>query len=112
MADFAAVGGHWVVPSIDSTDDSQVRMHVSIPVGSEEEFGEGDVDLALQAGDVLLEQTVRPGPGNPLTFVSTRAISAIAFFVFANPDNLTPTRATVTLLGESLAFEFGPPLVA
>jgi hypothetical protein len=39
-------------------------------------------------------------------------MAAIGFFVFDNPNNLTPTRAVVTLRGESVSFDFGPPLVS
>jgi hypothetical protein len=109
MAEFGAVGGHWVLPNVDSNADATVRMHVSVAVGSKDEFSEGDIDLAVRANDSTLEQTSRPGADFPLAYVSTRAITAVAFFTFANPDNLTPAQATVTLLGESLDFTLGPP---
>jgi hypothetical protein len=108
MAEFGAVGEHWVLPNVDSNADDTVRMHVSVCVGSEAKFAEGDIDLAVRANDSTLEQTSRPGVDSPLAYVSTRAITAVAFFTFANPDNLTPAQARVTLLGESLDFTLGP----
>jgi hypothetical protein len=104
MAEFAAVGGLWVLPSIDGMDDGQVRAHVSIAVGSPEDVTVSDVDLAIEAGGEGLAQTGRP---TRLGYVSLRSTAAIAFFTFANPNNATPTRAVVTLKGESVAFDFG-----
>ena len=112
MAEFAAAGGHWVLPTLDGVDDGQVRAHVSITVGSTEEVSEGDVDLSVEAGGESLAQLARPGSSSPLIYISTKATTAIGFFTFANPSNATPTRATVTLNGESVSFDFGPPLVA
>lgn len=112
MAEFAAAGGHWVLPTLDGVDDGQVRAHVSITVGGTQDVSAGDVDLAVEAGGSVLEQIARPSDQAPLVFISTRATTAVGFFVFANPSNATPTRATVTLRGESASFDFGPPLVS
>lgn len=113
MAEFAAAGGHWVLPTMDGMDDGQIRAHVSISVGSPDDVGEGEVDLHVEAGGLSLEQIARPDPQSaPFVYLTTRATTAVGFFVFANPGNPAPTRATVTLRGEQATFEFGPPLVS
>lgn len=113
MAEFAAAGGHWVLPTMDSMSDGQVRAHVSISVGSSGDVGESEVDLAVEAGGASLELLARPdSTSSPFVFLTTRATTAVGFFVFANPSNATPTRATISLRGEQATFEFGPPLVA
>jgi hypothetical protein len=113
MAEFAAAGGHWVLPTMDGMGDGQVRAHVSISVGGPGEVAEGDIDLAVEAGGESLQQLARPDASSaPLVYVSTRATTAVGFFVFANPNHATPTRATVFLRGEHATFEVGPPLVS
>lgn len=107
MADFAAAGGHWVFPTIHGNDDNQTRAHVSITVGSRGEVSEDSVDLSVEAGGATLEQIARPGSDSPLVYLETRAITAVGLFTFSNPGNATPTRATITLNGESVAFELG-----
>ncbi len=109
MAEAAAAGGHWVLPTLDGMDDGQVRAHVSIAVETFEDVSAGEVDLAVEAGGEALALTAR---SDAFHFISTGATTAIADFVFANPSNASPTRATVTLRGEAVSFEFGPPLVA
>jgi hypothetical protein len=109
MAEFAAAGGHWVYPTLHGLDDGQVRAHVSITVGAAGEVQEGNVDLAVEAGGESLAQIARPGSDSPLMHISTRATTAIGFFTFSNPSNASPTRAIVTLNGESVAFDFGDP---
>lgn len=111
MTDFAAAGDYRVLPSVDDTAGGRVRMHVSIAVGSEDDVLAGDVDLALAADGQGLAQLERPANGR-LGTVTLGAMAAIAFFVFDNPDNRTPTRAVVTVKGSSASFDFGPPLVA
>lgn len=112
MAEAAAAGGHWVLPTLDGVDDGQVRAHVSIAVDTMEEVAAENIDLAVEAGGASLQQIARPGADSPLVFLSTGATTAVGFFTFANPSNATPNRATVTLNGESVSFDFGPPLVA
>ncbi len=104
MTDYSGVGGHWVLPNVDVLG-TQVRAHVSVAVAAEGEFTTADVDLALLAGDTVLAQLTRPGPDNPLWYTHTRSTGAAAFFTFDNPENLRPTAATVTLLGESLTLD-------
>ena len=106
-------GEHWVFATIHQVGDGQVGAHVSIAVDSPGEIAADNVDLAIEAGGQSLEQIGRPGNNaTPLHYISTGATTAIADFVFSNPSNASPTRATVTLNGESVSFDFGSPLVA
>lgn len=106
-------GEHWVFATIHQVGDGQVGAHVSIAVQEPGEIAAENLDLSIEAGGQLLEQIGRPGNNaTPLHYISTGATTAIADFVFANPANAAPTRATVTLNGESVTFEYGPPLVA
>ena len=109
MAEAAAAGGHWVLPTVDGIDDGQVRAHVSIAVETFEDVAASEVELAVEAGGEPLTLTAR---SDAFHFISTGATTAIADFVFANPSNAAPTRATVTLRGEAASFDFGPPLIS
>lgn len=103
-------GDHWVFATIHQVGDGQVGAHVSIAVSEPGEISADAVDLAVEAGGESLQQIGRPGSGaTPLHYISTGATTAIADFVFANPTNATPTRATVTLNGQSATFDYGDP---
>lgn len=111
MAESKAAGGHWVFATIHQLGNQQVGAHVSIAVQNPGDISADSVDLAIEvSGGQALEQIGRPGNNaTPLHYISTGATTAIADFVFANPLNATPTRAVVTLNGESVAFDYGEP---
>jgi hypothetical protein len=103
-------GEHWVFATIHQVGDGQVGAHVSIAVSQPGEISADSVDLAVEAGGQTLPLIGRPGNGaTPLHYISTGATTAIADFVFSNPSNAMPTRAVVTLNGESVAFDYVDP---
>ena len=108
MAESKVAGGRWVAATIHQVGDGQVGAHVSIAVENPGDLSADAVDLAVEAGGQSLEQIGRPGNNaTPLHYITTGATTAIADFVFANPSNASPTRAVVTLNGESVAFDLG-----
>jgi hypothetical protein len=106
-------GGFWITATIHQVGDGQVGAHVSVAVENPGDISADSLNMAVEAGGESLQQIGWPGNNaTPLHYISTGATTAIADFVFANPTNAYPTRATVTLNDESVSFEFGPPLVA
>ena len=99
------IGSYWAVPTIDSTDNSQVQIHVSVSVapGSDGLSG-SDLSVQVIAGGNTLTQLSGPDTSSPLPTVETRAITAFGIFTFDNPQNAPITSITVTVQGQSATF--------
>ncbi|WP_456846942.1 hypothetical protein [Cellulomonas sp. P5_C6] len=101
MNESQMVGGHWVLPTLESNTDGVARLHVSIAVGEVDELSGQLVAVSLQSGGQELPVSAAPADG-AYYYLETLAVTAIADFAFANPDGLVPDTITVTL-GEETA---------
>jgi hypothetical protein len=109
------IGSYWAVPTINSTDNSQVQIHVSVAVapGDDPLMG-SDVTATPNSNGTALSQLSGPDSSSPLPVAETRAMTAFAIFTFDNPQNLTVTSIVVGVRGQTATFGEapGPPLVA
>ena len=100
MNESQMLGGHWVLPTLESNAAGVARLHVSIAVGEVDELSGQPVAVSLQAGGQELPISAAPADG-AYYYLETLAVTAIADFAFANPDGLVPDTITVSLGGES-----------
>jgi hypothetical protein len=107
------LAGNWVLASLDG-GGQQVRMHVSISLGSGEPVQGGELSVSVTGNGQTLSALEAPDTSSPLPTVETRGLTAFAQYTFDNPDQLTQLTASVSLRGESASFDIsgGPPLVA
>ncbi|MEZ0448658.1 hypothetical protein [Cellulomonas sp. ICMP 17802] len=116
MNEAQRVGGHWVLPTLESNTGGVARLHVSIAVGEVDQLSGQPVAVSLRAGDQELPVLEAPDPG-AYYHLETIAVTAVADFAFANPDGLVPDTITVTLGDESASWpaelrgDPGSPLV-
>jgi hypothetical protein len=102
------IGTYWAVPTIDSTDNSQVQIQVSVAVSAgDDPLNGSDVSATATSDGTALAQLTGPDPSTPLPTVQTRAMTAFAIFTFDNPQNLAVTSIVVTVRDQSATF--GPP---
>ena len=99
------IGSYWAVPTIDSTDNSQVEIQVSVAVSPGDDALKGsDVSAQATSDGTVLTQLSGPDPSTPLPTVQTRAMTAFAIFTFDNPQNLSVTSIVVTVRDQSATF--------
>jgi hypothetical protein len=103
------IGSFWAVPTINSTDNSQVQIHVSVAVtpGDDPLMG-SDVTATPMSSGTALAQLSGPDSSSPLPVAETRAITAFAIFTFDNPQNLTISSIVVGVRGQSATFGDAP----
>jgi hypothetical protein len=104
------IGSYWAVPTIDSLDNSQVQIHVSISMSpGNDQLNGSDVTVQVVAGGNPLSQLSGPDTSSALPTVETRAITAFAIFTFDNSQNATITSIVVTVQGQSATFALPDP---
>lgn len=101
MNEAQRVGGHWVLPTLESNADGVARLHVSIAVGEVDQLAGQPVAVSLRVGDQELPVLEAPADG-AYYHLETISVTAVADFAFANPDGLVPDTIAVTL-GEETA---------
>lgn len=104
--DFQPVSGLWTLPVVETVDQA-VSMRTTISVPEEGALASEDVDATMVAGGTQLEQTYGPNH-RPLAYVSTGSVTAVAYFGWANPGNLTPEQVHVRVRDETVTFILGP----
>jgi hypothetical protein len=113
MVEFKALGGFWVAVKIDEVSGGTLQMHVAVSVGSRNDLTAAELGVEVWSGDLALALAQAP---TQLAFMETRAITAVAPFVFADSDNLNATVVRVSLRGESEVWDVsgqtpGEPIV-
>jgi hypothetical protein len=103
------IGSYWAVPTIDSTDNSQVQIQVSVSVYEGDDPLKGsDVTAQAMSNGTALSQLSAPDAATPLPTVQTRAMTAFAIFTFDNPQNLTITSVIVGVRDQTATFGSSP----
>jgi hypothetical protein len=118
MNESQMVGGHWLLPTLESNAGGVARLHVSISVGEVDELSGQPIAVSLTAGGQELPVSAEPASGT-YYYLETLAVTAIADFAFANPDGLVPDTITVTFGDETATWpaelredpESGSPLI-
>ncbi len=103
------IGSYWAVPTIDSTDNSQVEIQVSVAVTPDDDALQGsDVTASAMSNGTALAQLSGPDQSSPLPTVQTRAMTAFAIFTFDNPQNLEITSIVVGVRDQTATFGSSP----
>jgi hypothetical protein len=104
------IGSFWAVPTIDSTANSQVQIHVSVSVSpGGDQLNGSDVAAQVIAGGNPLSQLSGPDTSSALPTVETRAVTAFAIFTYDNPQNATITSIVVTVRDQNATFALPDP---
>jgi|ERR1700678_3383130 len=104
------IGSYWAVPTINSTDNSQVQIHVSVSVSpGDDQLNGSDVAVQVIANGNPLSQLSGPDASSALPTVQTRAVTAFAIFTFDNPQNAKITSIVVTVRGQTATFALPDP---
>ncbi len=102
------IGAYWAVPTINSTANSQVAIHVSVAVTPEDALQGSDVTAKVMSNGTALTQLSGPDQSSPLPTVQTRAMTAFAIFTFDNPQNLSITSIIVGVQNQTATFGTPP----
>lgn len=102
------IGSYWAVPTINSTDNSQVAIHVSVAVTTEDTLQGSDVTAKVMSNETALTQLSGPDQSSRLPTVETRGITAFAIFTFDNPQNLGITSVIVGVRNQTATFGTPP----
>jgi hypothetical protein len=103
-----SIGAYWAVPTIDSTDNSQVQIQVSVAVSPEDALQGSDVTAKAMSNDTALAQLSASDQSSALPVVQTRGMTAFAIFTFDNPQNLPITSIIVGVRDQTATFGTPP----
>ena len=98
------IGSYWAVPTINSTANSQVAIHVSVAITPNDTLQGSDVTAKAMSNGTALAQLSGPDQSSPLPTVQTRAMTAFAIFTFDNPQNLQVTSIIVGVRDQTATF--------
>lgn len=107
QSDAQQVSGLWLRPEVE-TAEQVVSLRASISLPEDTTLASEEVDATLVAGGQQLTQTYGPND-RPLAYLSTGSVTLVAFFGWANPENLTPERVQVRVQEETVSFTLGEP---
>ncbi len=104
------IGSYWAVPTVASTDGSQVQIQLSVSVSDSESLAGSDVNVRAMTDGGELTASAVPDAGSPLPTVQTRAITAFAIYTFDNPQNASVSSIVVEIKGQSATFDLSFPV--
>jgi hypothetical protein len=101
------LGAYWTTVTIDKMTDDRVFLHVSILAGGDQPICGRDVQVSLRAGPKAQPLTALefPAADQRLPEVRLRGRTAMAAYVFANPEQYGLEEAVVTIGKETHSFD-------